>query len=1129
MNLRQINPATVKRPLLFFCCRAWVAAVLLLPFLFPAHCACGKEDQADVLMVTGIPWLDQSSLSGFMGEVVYALDRKYSLKQHLEGVVSVDEIFWNYCGRNQLEGAEKRLANYRVLVFWDVPPSAVPPAFADAVKVFVKKGGIFIMHGGLTCFSGYAKPLGGIASNFPWPDYGSYRDSPLAEILPVEMLSPEEIQKGHQEKIFKECNVSQAPGSLAGNTLMLGKTVTCAGSDTWLRSIPWEKRPAYVYHKVKPRANATVLLTSDNGDPLLVMQTVGKGKVIANMFSERGALWFNTPLMWQHDRGYWAALMRSLLGSGVKELSPAKVRLPLAGETAPGVKVKLLRQAYERGENVEGEVSVADADALEIRLLDAAANTVFNQAIPQYRAGNTQTVAIPTYCFRPGDYRLEIVSTTKGAAGGKSMRPIYIRDWIYPVFKYGAWTFLVSSGLNDLLYEFYNDLGFNFNLLYQFNTETCDLACKYGMQNMVHTQYGGGGGMARISTNAATAQIASGNGKEAPTTCAFGYNVCPRNPMCLETSKSMVARTAASRRQYAAFRAGNIEEEWGTEVSNPYTKVVGIPCYCKFCNRVYEEKTGRKAPPPRYQEPGYVAPMDDPWYQWTRIVRRTSFDDYHRRLVEFKNRLVPDFILTALDVGDSPEMDVIFREIYVSNYAKPSIMGSFIVDWCLAIQDGLEPKKPVWNLLGLFRMPESASVSSENVSLQTKIAIGSGSSCIHLWGSYYLSYTWPHARTTRSTADEARELGNMIRQYGPMFLQLKRVRRPVAIVYDYVTLDYQQVAEPEGMTVDMERPWKHAQAHELAYPAVRRAGILAELITDQQILNGRLKDYQAVILANMEYSCTDIVRCLEEFIAGGGKVFKDISSKVSVKGSQEVPVDFLQWHCEIAKGNRPQKQPIDAAPSPNFWSGWDLREKLTASAVEVLRSEVTPKLAALPVKIESDRGMYELMHNGSARYYFIYNTSEEPGEEMAASVTIRDRGHVYDLLAGKSLGRSDETFTVKPKIVSADWKIYVFLDTPIRKVVATVPATVARNAPLPIHILVQDDKGQPVDASVPLEISVFDPQGRVEAYSGFAATDHGEYRVEIPLAMNDPVGKWRIQVRELITSMEATANLVVEP
>ena len=72
-----------------------------------------------------------------------------------------------------------------------------------------------------------------------------------------------------------------------------------------------------------------------------------------------------------------------------------------------------------------------------------------------------------------------------------------------------------------------------------------------------------------------------------------------------------------------------------------------------------------------------------------------------------------------------------------------------------------------------------------------------------------------------------------------------------------------------------------------------------------------------------------------------------------------------------------------------------------------------------------------------------------------------------------------------------------------------------------LQIRLADEQGQPVDRSV-VHVQVFDPAGKpVRYYSGNADVFAGTARYAIPFALNDAPGQWRVRVRDVVSGLAA--------
>jgi len=117
-------------------------------------------------------------------------------------------------------------------------------------------------------------------------------------------------------------------------------------------------------------------------------------------------------------------------------------------------------------------------------------------------------------------------------------------------------------------------------------------------------------------------------------------------------------------------------------------------------------------------------------------------------------------------------------------------------------------------------------------------------------------------------------------------------------------------------------------------------------------------------------------------------------------------------------------------------------------------------------------------------------------------------GVVYDLFDG---GVS------KPQVQAGPGRPALFLQRSTRIAKLTIDPS------LEIHLL--DETGRPVDLSV-VRVEVLDPQGRlVRPYTGNITVRGGRAQFEIPFALSDAPGSWRIRARDVVSGLTADTRI----
>jgi uncharacterized membrane protein len=306
-----------------------------------------------------------------------ALDRSANIK--------VDYVFLDAANRDKRPTdllARFAPGKYDVFILGDVDSTLFEPDELTALSERVEQGAGLLMMGGLQTFGA-----------------GGYQKTPLAEILPIEMDPIERQTPG--EPIRTDLHLE--------GEILVRPTVQGSKHFVMLLATPeqnaafWESLPplegANRFRGLKPSAN--LLAESSKGEPLLVAQDVGRGRVVAwagdstwrwALGGQKGA-----------QQRFWRQLVLWLAhkeqgneGEIWVELDPRRYD--------PGRRVEFTCGAR----NAQGD-SITDATwSAEITLPDGAKRAVrLGRDQEQQRGTFTETNL-------PGDYRLTVTATRDG-------------------------------------------------------------------------------------------------------------------------------------------------------------------------------------------------------------------------------------------------------------------------------------------------------------------------------------------------------------------------------------------------------------------------------------------------------------------------------------------------------------------------------------------------------------------------------------------------------------------------------------------------------------------------------------------------------------------------------------------
>jgi RNA polymerase sigma factor (sigma-70 family) len=159
-------------------------------------------------------------------------------------------------GKGQLEDNELKPGRYDVYVLSDLPADALTLQQQGMLATAVERGAGMIMLGGHSSFGS-----------------GGWAQTEVARILPIEIRPGDGVKK-------------------PANRVKLGLELTDAGLKSWILKFGsagadtikiWSKLPPFseVNRLGPPRTSALILARTDDGEPLLVVQAVGNGRVLA--------------------------------------------------------------------------------------------------------------------------------------------------------------------------------------------------------------------------------------------------------------------------------------------------------------------------------------------------------------------------------------------------------------------------------------------------------------------------------------------------------------------------------------------------------------------------------------------------------------------------------------------------------------------------------------------------------------------------------------------------------------------------------------------------------------------------------------------------------------------------------
>jgi len=364
-------------------------------------------------------------------------------------------------------------------------------------------------------------------------------------------------------------------------------------------------------------------------------------------------------------------------------------------------------------------------------------------------------------------------------------------------------------------------------------------------------------------------------------------------------------------------------------------------------------------------------------------------------------------------------------------------------------------------------------------------------------GSSY-RYTHPETRYALKTL-----VASVVRPLGPTLLQVTDAPADVAFLESFAS----SMFAGRGTY-----GWGGSWAGD-AYQVLLWACLQPRIVYEETIMKSGLEGYRILVLADCDVLTAPVVERILAFQQSGGIIVGDERLCPAVKADI-----LIETYSRTKEANKD-------------------KEALLARA-QTLREHLSGRYAGYLDSSEAEVLPY-LRRYGSSDYVFAINDRREYGSYVGhhglvmenglpadARITVnRAGGFAYDLLEQRALPVQDEgnTVCISASLEPGGGRLWLITKTPITGVTVDVPAECRKDEEVQIKIAVVDADNQPMDAVVPLEIDIQDPDGRSAEPSGYYGARDGSVTIPMTPAPNDVTGVWTIKARELASSITTRA------
>ncbi|MFV1967113.1 MAG: LamG-like jellyroll fold domain-containing protein, partial [Pirellulaceae bacterium] len=379
----------------------------------------------------------------------------------------------------------------------------------------------------------------------------------------------------------------------------------------------------------------------------------------------------------------------------------------------------------------------------------------------------------------------------------------------------------------------------------------------------------------------------------------------------------------------------------------------------------------------------------------------------------------------------------------------------------------------------------------------------------HGWGSLVPAQHGSYRFTNPHTREVLTELvDQVVEPLGPTLLQVPDRPSDVALLESFTS----QVFARRG-TFGWSHNWE-ADVHLI----LQWAQIQPRILYDETIMRDGLDGLRVLVLPYCDVLTESVAHKIAEFQRMGGILVADEHLAPALKP------DIL-----LSSYRRAGKADVDKTVLQN--KAAELRQMLDAQYTRYCDSS-NPDVVVRCRQYEAADYVFVVNDKREfGRYVGHHGKVMEKGLPASAKVSVqRNGGHVYDLVQQQSLAAvaSADGLAFEVNLDPGAGRVFMITDRAIHAVQIKAPVKAGLGSSIPLEITVVDDADRPVNAIVPVQVTIVDPEGRSGEFSGFYGAGNGRLRIEMTVATNDLPGAWEVRVKELASGRSAIRRFNVE-
>jgi hypothetical protein len=315
--------------------------------------------------------------------------------------------------------------------------------------------------------------------------------------------------------------------------------------------------------------------------------------------------------------------------------------------------------------------------------------------------------------------------------------------------------------------------------------------------------------------------------------------------------------------------------------------------------------------------------------------------------------------------------------------------------------------------------------------------------------------------------------------------------------------------------------------------ALTRLGYTPRFVTEDEIASGHAGDVAALVVIGQTFALPEKVNAgLAAYAKQGGRILVDGTTTVEIPTAEKLPMTFPftvpgkphSWTAPNMVGSDndtiffereyPELAKGFSAALGKTGHTWLTSEKGLESKISLMQIDGGRDASYIVAVNDSWVACQADWHQVREGLAPLAGTDGKPAKE----------GFLYDCTDEKAIGE------LKPfacDLSQTTARVFAALPRAIKGVAVSATQSVKAGDNLAVAVEFQDAKGERLVGVLPFHLTIRRPDGTAHAEFYRSTTKEGAFSIVLPIAANDPVGKWTVEVRSQLTGELATLPVEV--